>query len=518
MSESLEKPKDAPGGASPATAAVSLWVRAYGVELLVFVVGFVLLAGFSGQRFWRQSAAPHFVYQAKAFLDGRQDIDADVLPNYEDWACVRDVGGVRQRCTAPLLSTDRWYSSFPWFPSVVMAPFVALHGYQFNDTSFGVIIGALALALFYTLLRHLARDESTGLEPIDNATLALLLGFGTLFFYAAIRGEVWFSAEVMGIAFTALYLRNAVGAKRPLLAGLCWSMAVLTRTPLFFTGIFFVFEALLPTRGQRAADWKAFLAAPGSKLGPLLRFALGAAPLGLFAAWSNLSRFGSPAEFGHRFFFNNRVNTDIDTWGLFHPHYLLRNLDAAFLKLPLFSTKPLLLQYDAWGLSLFLTLPFLALAFSPSSRPAQALRSLAMMVLVLITSAILPALPTPPGEPPVGFRSLALWVLLAGALAWFARISWGWVRQPDAPRLLVPVLVTFIACMVPGLLYQNTGYAQFGFRFSLDYTPYLMLLVALGRWNFRRALPMTIAAIAVAVNLWGAIGFRGYTELVYHWP
>jgi len=127
---------------TPLQAAVKLWLSAYRVELILFAVSFAIFAGFSSQRFLRQSAAPHFVYQAKAWLDGRLDLDPQVLPNLEDWACVRELNGEKHRCEGQVLPTDKWYVSFPSFPAVVMLPFVALHGYQFNDTSFGVFFGA----------------------------------------------------------------------------------------------------------------------------------------------------------------------------------------------------------------------------------------------------------------------------------------------------------------------------------------------------------------------------------------
>jgi hypothetical protein len=154
----------------------------------------------------------------------------------------------------------------------------------------------------------------------------------------------------------------------------------------------------------------------------------------------------------------------------------------------------------------------------PSSQPKRVYGALAAMAVTLVTSLLFPALAPPPGEPPIGWRSPAVWLVLAGALALLARLAWTWARQSDAPRLLVPVLLTLVACMTPGLLYQNTGYAQFGFRFSLDYTPYLLLLVALGRWDFRRGLPLVLAGLSVAAGVWGAVAFRGYTELVYRWP
>lgn len=495
--------------------AVRLWAQAYRVELLLFVGCFIVFAMFSGQRFLRQSAAPHFVYQAKAWLDGKQSIDQDVLEaEYpEDWACVRTPNGVPTRCTPPRLASDTWYSSFPAFPSAVMLPFVAIHGYQLNDTSFGVIIAALAVALFYSTLRLFREHEGTGRTILEDAGLALVLGFGTLFFYAAIRGEVWFSAEVMGVGLTALYLRNAVGARRPMLAGLFYSMAVLTRTPLFFTGVFFVLEAIAPDKGRRMEQLKAFFNDPRKKLEPFKNFIIGAAPLALTAMVMNWSRFGSITEFGHRFFYVNRVNQDIDTFGLFSPHYLFRNLDAAFLKLPFFSASPLKLAYDPWGMSLFLTLPLLALMFTPRTKEKVAYGALAAMAFTLFVSS---AFPDAPGVP-VGERSTAAWVVLFGCLGLFVWSAWEWAKDPSAPRLLVPVLATLVACVVPGLLYQNTGYAQFGFRFSIDYTPYLIVLLVLGGWKLRQPLVLGLVALSIAVNFWGAVGFRGYTELIRGW-
>jgi hypothetical protein len=428
------------------------WLEAHRTELLLFAFVYVALASFSAQRFLRQSAAPHFVYQAQAWLEGRLDVDPAVLPNLEDWACVRVVAGDKVRCEGAVRASDRWYVSFPSFPAVVMLPFVALHGYQFNDTSFGVFVAALAIALFYALLRELARQGEQPRSPGESAALALLLAFGTLFFYCAIRGEVWFSAEVMGVALTCLYLRCAAAARRPLLAGLFFSMATLTRTPLVFTGLFFVLEALCPGPGRWAQ-----LRQLGGRVRPVARslglFAAGAAPLALLAAGYNLYRYGRVGEFGHAFLYNNRVNADIDRYGLFDLHYLTRNLEAAFLALPRVSLQPLRLGYDPHGLSLLLTLPLLVLLLVPRARP---------------------------------------------------RLHW-------------PLWLTVAACALPGLLYQNTGYMQFGFRFSLDYTPYLLLLFAVGGWSLRRPGVAALALLGVLVNFWGAVAFRGYTELMRNW-
>jgi hypothetical protein len=448
-----ETAQASPPSPGPLTSRLKGWGRAHRAELLLFAVSYVVLACFSSQRFLRQSAAPHFIYQAQAWLDGRMDIDPQVLPNPEDWACVREEAGEKVRCVPPIRPTDKIYVSFPDFPALVMLPFVAVNGYQFNDTSFGVFVGALAIALFFSLLQLLSSLGESARSRNENLVLALLLGFGTLFFYCAIRGEVWFSAQVMGVALTCLYLRFAVRARRPFWAGVLFSMAVLTRTPLLFAGSFFLVELLCPEKGPRLAQLKASLAAPRRWLPTLGWFVLGMAPLAIAAALYNQVRFGSPADFGHNFLFNNRVNADIDTYGLFNLHYLARNLQAAFLLLPRLSLQPLKLGYSPYGLSLFLTLPILVLLFTPKEK-----RRL----------------------------DVALWLSVA-------------------------------VCALPGLLYQNTGYMQFGFRFSLDYTVYLLLLFALGGWSLKNRGVQALLVLGVLVNVWGAVAFHGYTEYVRHW-
>jgi hypothetical protein len=423
------------------------------VELALFAFCLVVFTFFSSQRFLRQSAAPHFIYQAQGWLDGRLDLDPQVLPNLEDWACVREVGGVKARCEGRTQPGDKWYVSFPPFPALAMTPFVALNGYQFNDTSFSVIIGALSIALFYSLLRLLCRGSETGRNWKENAAIALLLAFGSVFFYCTLRGEVWFTAEVMGVGLTALYLRFAVKARRPILAGLFFSMATLTRTPLLFAGVFFLAEVLVPGCENRLAELKALpkrLPEVARKIG---FFALGAAPLATLAAAYNKVRFGSFGEFGHRFLYNNRVNVDIDRWGLFNPAYLSRNLDAAFLKLPRIQLNPFRLDYDPHGLSLLLTLPLIVFLFVPK----------------------------------------------------------------EHRRLMFPAWLAVAVCALPGLFYQNTGYMQFGFRFSLDYTPYLLVLFALGGWSLKNRWVIGAATLGVLVNFWGAVAFRGFTELVRNW-
>jgi hypothetical protein len=57
---------------------------------------------------------------------------------------------------------------------------------------------------------------------------------------------------------------------------------------------------------------------------------------------------------------------------------------------------------------------------------------------------------------------------------------WAGFRRPRALLLWVAALLV----AVPVFLYYGGGYAQYGFRYSLDFTPFLIALMAMGsrRW------------------------------------
>ncbi len=406
--------------------------------LTLALAAFVVLAAFAGHRFWHQSRAPQFVYQAMAFLDGHLELTVPP-PNNEDLVKVG----------------SKWFSSFPAFPALFMVPLVAIWGYQLNDTSFTVIIAALNLVALFLVLRHFSARGASTRSLRENLILSALLCFGTLYFYCSIRGEVWFTAETMGVGLTALYVFCAYRAERPALAGLFYAAGTLTRTPIMFTAVFFLCELFLPngTLADLSVTYSA--AEKKARLRKLALFAAGAAPLALWHAYINYARFGSPGDFGHSHLYNNRVNADIAQWGLFNSHYLARNLDAAFL-LPPWTTGrnghvdfP---SYNPHGLSLRVTCPIFLRSFFPLKESGR------------------------------------------------------------RPRIFLALAVTVALMAIPGLFYQNDGYMQFGFRFSLDWTPYMLWLVAIGRRKFDKVF-WALALVGVVVNTWGAVAFRGYSDL-----
>ena len=400
-------------------------LRRHAPEVGLFAFSLAVLAAFSGPRLVHQSHAPHFVYQADAWLHGELHLRV-TPPDDNDWARVG----------------DRFYVSFPPGPALAFLPLVAWAGFQANDVLLTLLFAAANVSLFFAVLERVrARGESER-SRAENAAFSLLLAFGTVAFAASVRGEVWFTALVLGVTFTCLYLLCALGAERPFWAGFFLGLGAVTRTPLLFSGVFFLLEAV-----RAGGSLRDRLLGRSAWRDPALRrkvalFALGAAPALLAAAWMNFSRFGSPLDFGHSHLWNNRVNPEVERFGLFSLRYLPRNLAAAFLLLP--GWRAGAPRYDPRGMSLFVTTPLYLLLFAPPRRAALA---------------------------------PALWVAA-------------------------------LAVALPALLYMNTGYVQFGYRFSMDFAPYLFLLLAVGGRRTGAAFS-ALGLAGVAVNAWGALAFRG---------
>jgi hypothetical protein len=398
-----------------------IWWKRNRLHLAIFGLALCALSAASADRLLAPSQAPHFVYQADAFLHGQLHLRVPP-PNDNDW--IRFEG--------------KHYVSFPPTPAVLMLPFVAVFGLSFNDVLFTLPFGALNVLLMFLALQRLRREGLTELDTRGNLWLTGLFGFGTVHYACAVRGEVWFTAQVIGVTFSLLYVLAAIRARRPLLAGIWLALAFDCRVNLAFTAGFFALQLVFPRRpdGRIAAGgW-------GAALKKALVFAAPIAIVGGLQMLMNHARFHQALEFGH-VFLGGPAGRRIQEHGLFSWHYLEWNLHALFLRLPVWLDGFPWLGYNADGLSIFLTTPVFARLCGPRARP------------------------------------------------WMYPILWA----------------TAIPGLLPPLFYQNSGYVQFGYRFALDVTPYLVMLLAVGRVPLNRWTKALIL-LGVAVNLAGAIAFK----------
>jgi hypothetical protein len=443
------------------TGLITRWMRpgSRSRRLVWAALVYVVCAGVFGavagpERLVQHTQYNHYALLADAWLHGRQDL-ANGPPSYALNNDFVDYQG-------------KTFISFPPLPAMLMLPFVKLSGSaeNFRDGQFVIWLAALAPAVLFLALEKLRRTGRSPRTERENLILALLYAFGTVYFFTAVEGTVWFAAMVVASGAAALFVLFALDAERPLLAGAMIACAYLSRPPVVWMALLFALEALrvsqVPvtddgtTAKSRARavlerfDWAA--------LGR--RYALFALPiLGAFAfvAWTNWTRYGraSPLYFDHEFL-SVAWRTRMARWGMLNYHFLAKNLGVALSSLP------------------WVPPPDGAAAFGAPFR--------------------------------INEHGLALW-FTTPLYAWLL-----WPRRFDGAggdaRKWLYVVVALSAALPAAmdLLYQNSGWRQFGYRFSNDYAVLLFVLLAIGARSMGRVF-WVAAAWSVGWNLFGAITF-----------
>lgn len=428
--------------------------RRLAIPAVIWAATTAVYVAVTGPRLARPTPDNHYVHLANSFLHGQLGVVGNIPPGTNDWACYdSETGDV---CPPSAFQhpreSQRWYVSFPPLPAVLILPAVAIWGTATRDALFWALLAGSGPALLYVLLRRLRESGRSGRSLRDDLLLVILFSFGTVYFFSAVQGTVWFAAHVVATPLVALYVLCSLEARRPALAGFTLGLAFLTRPTTAALALFFLVETLRvartggePRYGDASVPRRVFLWLSGVQWKPALRrlaaFAVPILLLGGIAMWMNAERWGNPFEFGHRYLVI-RWRDRIATWGLFNYHYLSKNLAVFWTSLPWLTTREPHLIVSRHGLALWFTTPPLLLTLWPKRIDAQ------MVGLYLATAAV------------------ALW----------------------------------------NLLYQNTGWIQFGYRFALDYMPLLFVLLALGGRRFGSGFGIALA-FSIAVNTFGAITF-----------
>jgi hypothetical protein len=103
----------------------------------------------------------------------------------------------------------------------------------------------------------------------------------------------------------------------------------------------------------------------------------------------------------------------------------------------------------------------------------------------------------------IGGHGLALWFTTPVFLLLL------WPQRKNSMHRALWLTVAFVA--IPTFFYQNSGWLQFGYRFSLDYTAFLVLVLAVGGRRLGRGTKVLIV-LGIVINLFGAITFARYPE------
>jgi hypothetical protein len=420
----------------------------------------------------------HFTWQASAWLEGQAGIrypvpaSADSVGNdyFLDVMPVLDANG------AP---TGHALIPFPPLPAVVLLPFVAIWGLATNAQLIAAVIGAIDVGLAWWMLGRLRIRLSY------QVATTVFFAFGTVLWYAAMLGSTWFLAHVVAVGLTLLALGIAIGADpeavreafegatgRQVGAGLrswqIWSSGhgVLT----FINGRQFLAGFLL-----------------GLAATARLTVIFGVPFLVLVGGGGSLVRRGVSAGLGAAVPLLGLALYNLATTGhIFHPAY------------------EYLYQIEAYG--------YPDLRYDPSWA-IEDLRYVPQNLALMLGGPpdLLPA--CPPGAerglfnnvcPLIVPRSLGMSILLTSPgwlLAIPALLRFGRDRLATGAAIAV-FLIAFI-----NLMHFSQGWVQFGYRFSNDFAPFALLLVALGlvrlgRVGWRGGL---LIGASVAINLWGVV-------------
>jgi len=336
---------------------------------------------------------------------------------------------------------DHWYVPFPPLPALLMLPWVALNGSPAIKTVlFCALFGALNVTFIYLLLEALSQRRWSKLSLTDNLWLTGLFALGTVHWYMATVGSVWFVAQICTVTFVALAVWSAIANGSPWLAGLALGLAMVGRPNVALTWpLLLGIAALQQQTEEKRIVWPALFKWAVASVTPM-----GLAVAGLLLY--NNARFGNPLDFGY---LNENVadklKEALHTYGQFNLHYAAKNFWSMWLAGPKWEPKANFWIPDGEGMSLFFTTP-------------------ALIYLVRT------------------YRH-------ARGRAWL--VFGGWVA--------------FGLLLIPLLLYYNTGWYQFGYRFSLDFMVPVMVLLAVAAgerlsWSMR-----SLILVGVLINLYGVL-------------
>lgn len=344
------------------------------------------------------------------------------------------------------------YVPFPPGPAILMMPFVAIWGTAFSESQFSAALGAVNVVLFWQVLVALGCSARVKWLAVP------FFAFGTVELYCATHGSVWQYSHVAAVFFMLLAILLLLRGAPLFLTVLVFGFAVISRSPTLLAAPFFFYFAYR----QREPGLSIAGLTSRESLKEAAMVIAGLAPFGLAIMAYNYARFDTPFSSGYHAVYESYVQSDIKysvlrSISLDAPQFGLfdpRNIPLHVLTLFFMPPKiggGAVIEPSKYGMSVLLTSPAFVYAF-----------------MVKRKTALKPA----------------CWLAIAPVCALlFMHFSQGWV--------------------------------QFGYRFLLDFAPFLLILTAFGFEDNdspgHRRIQVALVSISVVVCTWGAVwAARGY--------
>jgi hypothetical protein len=381
----------------------------------------------------------HYVYLAEAMLHGKLDVQGTGIPDfYQDIVTV---------------GTEK-YLPFPPVPAVLLMPFVAIWGTGTQEYTVSMLFGAVNVVIFWYVLRALKVSTFT------QVLMVPFFAFGTVHFYSATTGTVWFFAHVVAVMFLLLAILTLLRGMNPIVPALFLGLAFLSRQTTILAAPFFMYvlyrenaDVLSIDAIKTALKDRRTLVKLGTFVAPLVGF------VGLSLVY-NYARFDSFTETGYDEVYRSYAGNayayfqaaggiapdpvpNPPRFGLFDPRNIPLHIHALFMIPPNFYPDWSIFRPSPYGMSVVLTSPPFIFAFLVKRKTEL---------------------------------KLAAWVAIA------------------------------LIC-IPIFFHYSQGWVQYGYRFLLDFAPFLLVLTALGfddnasatgrRWQ------IALVVVSVIAGFWG---------------
>ena len=408
----------------------------------------------------------HFVWQASAFLEGQAGIRYPVLNDAERFGnyFFQDVLPIGRAS-----GSERALIPFPPLPAVLLMPFVAAFGLRADDQLIFTAVAAVDVALCWWMIGRL------GVSTLVRAAVTVFFAFGTVFWYTAQNTTTWYQAHILAVGITLGAVGLALGAHdgtsppsaaRSAGLGLVAGLSTLARLTTVLGLPFFL------------------LVGPGrDALRRVAAVAVGAAiPVAALIAYNVVTtgHVFHPA-YDHLYQLEARAYTGLGynpEWAAEDPRYLPQNLGIMLLSSPILFPDRF---RDTLG-----TID------RPLCADPRAVRRL-----------------FDPDCPIALPRDTGMSVLLTSPAFLLAVPAW-WDRRRR--RIVIAALIAVALVSIANLMHFSQGWVQFGYRFSNDVLPYLLVLTAIGLAQLvdqpdrrRWALPLAtgLITLSIGINLWG---------------
>lgn len=456
--------------------------------VVLFFVGFAVYAAVSGDRLARQSPDPHFVLQADAWLHGKLTIDAPWKgddPAKVETVLLKDGSEVRGR----YLHTRGWTVGTTWFEQQITQPspkrprlpttrlFRTTRGKDIPESEIQKSLGIERYVSFPPVPSILMLPQTAIHGRIANDVFPTLL----------------IAALILPLCFATLKRLVAAGLSERSEVENLWLTALLSfGTVLFFVSVQGRVWFTAHVVGVALAMTYAYFAIEARR--PLLA--------GLFLGLATLSR--TPMAFMFPLFALEawRVSGGFDDW---------RANWRTIAKLWLKFSVPVVLIAIAAGIHNYLRFD----SFGEFGHSYLAVRQQAMIEVhglfdyeylrrnLSVALSLLPRIEATAPYVHISGHGMALWI----TTPLFVTLLWPRVRG----RIHQSLWLAAALIAVPILCYQNSGWFQFGYRFSLDYTVLLILLLAVGGRPLTRV-SKGLIIFSMLVNLFGAYTFARYPQ------